>query len=114
LWRTYPTQPTQKFDAIAKELKAVLNANDVLYSDEAVYFAANRKPPRGLENWFARRVSLAHAKGWSEDQLNRVLEEGTFHAVALSCRDPRMQDLSVRGLYYEHKKIGDYLIWRRR
>ena len=101
-------------DAIASEVNRVTVAGDVLHANEAVYFAARRLPPPGLENSFAPELRLSRdvstlVKVVPQSEIDRWLANGRFATVAIESDDPRVLSLGLQRKYAGVSRLPCYL-----
>lgn len=111
----------QQIEATARAINEVAPAGD-FYSDyEAVYFAARRVPPPGLENRFAPVLRLLPALAASlhvvaQPEIDRRLAEGEFAAVLIAVADPDVESLGLKRVYSRQREVTcynrpHYLFW---
>ena len=99
----YPFWP--QLEAAASTINRVAQGGGEMYfEDKAVYFAARRMPPPGMENGFAsympispQSAALLHVA--LQPQIRAKLGAGRFDAVLLEANDRSVDSLALRAVY---------------
>ena len=96
VWRWQaPYDDHRDVEMIARELEACTMGRGNYYSSEAIFFAAHRLPPPGLENRFN-----PHSKA------DELLRDGKFEAVCIGTTNPRVQEFKLLERYARIKTIS--------
>lgn len=121
--RQYFVPYWQEIEEFAQEINQVTPNDGLVYADEAIYFAARRLPPHGLENSnaFELRLPPAFAASLhvvSQSQVDEWLREGYFATAWIEANDPKVESLHLPRLYARSRKLrcytGDcYIFWNR-
>ncbi len=112
----------QQIEETAQAINAVAPPTADIYSDyEAVYFAAHRLPPPGLENRFAPVLRLPPAAAAlfhvvPQPLINDRLSSGRFAAALILAGDASIDSLGLQRVYRKQKEITcyrrrHYLFW---
>jgi hypothetical protein len=109
-------------EEIGEEVNRVTPSSGLVYAaNEAIYFAARRLPPTGLETPDGPELRLSPALAASlhvvsQAQIDERLAEGNFATVVIRAKDPRVESLGLFRLYARYSKLscfpGDcYIFW---
>jgi len=108
IWRTQTSYTDHHVVArIAQRVDEVTPAPGLIYAFEAVYFAAHRLPPPGLENRFN-----------PASPANEWLREGRFDTVCIGASDPRLDAFRLLERYAKHETVSLngrtlYILWEK-
>jgi len=107
------------YQRVADKVEQLTPRNALVYADEPVYFLTRRTPPRGLELYYTRKVSVPPADAalfhiLTEDEVKRMVQSGVF-ATFSSCEDGEIEEFGLKELYAQHVEV-DYcsVFWDRR
>lgn len=121
--RRYFVSSWRGIEELAQEINRVTPNDGLVYADEAIYFAARRLPPPGLENQNALDLHLPPAFAASlrvvpPAQVDEWLREGRFATVLIEANDPKVESLHLPRLYARSRKLrcytsDCYIYWNR-
>lgn len=107
----------QGIEELAATVNRLVPPEALLYAPESVYFATRRRPPLGLNNYFARLALLEPEQAAAfhmvlEPQLSEQLKKGRFDAVVIWERERQVP--AVAALYARRQAVGSMIIfWER-
>jgi hypothetical protein len=98
------------YDRIAAEINRVSKKDEPLYAWEPVYFASDRLPPAGMENYYGTLLNISGERAArlhviSQKQVEQMLAAGYFSVVVTWPTDSRIQSLKLRRLYSQKNEI---------
>ena len=109
IWRTQTSYADHHLVAgIARRVDEVTSATGLIFAFEAVYFAAHRLPPPGLENRFN-----------PASPANEWLRSGRFDTVCIGASDPRLDEFGLLERYAKHETVSMngqtlYILWEKK
>jgi hypothetical protein len=116
-WQALHAGDWLEMERVATQANLVTPPGASIYSNhDAVYFAARRVPPPGMEHSFARErqvppeaALLLHFT--PQEEFNRRLAQGRYATAVLASGSDEARALPLTSIYLQQRTIGDYTIF---